>query len=116
MTSFTLPELRAILRQNALKGYSHYDKKQLVMLLREKELLPNGYTEKEVDPKLEKMRTIRSNPRPVVMTNIETGEEHTFPSIYKAARFINQPPGLITFWNGRVYNKHEIRIGNAVSS
>lgn len=34
-------------------------------------------------------------PRPVVATNIETGEQITFPSIYKAARFFNISQGNI---------------------
>ena len=35
------------------------------------------------------------SPRPVTATNLETGEQMTFPSIYKAARFFNISQGNI---------------------
>ncbi|ELU13788.1 hypothetical protein CAPTEDRAFT_213858 [Capitella teleta] len=53
-----LPELRAILREYKIKGYSHYTKKQLIELLKGKGL------------------------------DVETGDDILFPSIYKAAYFI----------------------------
>lgn len=33
-----LPELREILRKNKIKGYSHYNKKQLIEVLKERGL------------------------------------------------------------------------------
>jgi len=117
-----LPDLKEILRQNKMKGYSHYNKPQLIELLRGIGLLPNEppkpeKPKKEIDPRFERLRTIRTNPKRVTLKNITTGEEIMFPSIYKAARFINQSPRIITFWNGRVWNsKFEIKIEGYPSS
>ena len=111
-----LPELREILRQNKIKGYSHYNKKELVELLREKGLLPAEQPKpekpkKEIDPRFKRLKTIRTNPKRVVLKSVETGDKITFPSIYKAAKSINQSPRIVKFWNGTVWNKkYEIRI------
>ena len=120
--STKLPELREILRQNKIKGYSHYNKKQLVELLKGKGLLPEEppkpeKPKKEIDPRFIKLNTIRTNPKRVALKNIETGDILTFPSIYKASRFINTSPRIITFWNGRVWNnKYEIRVWDSGSA
>ena len=108
-----LPELREILRENKIKGYSHYNKKQLIELLKEKGLLPEEpeKPKKEINPRFARLKTIRTNPKRVVLKDIESGDEITFPSIYKASRFINQSPRIITFWNGRVWkDKYEIKV------
>ena len=115
-TMAKLPELREILHKNKIRGYSHYDKKKLIVLLREKGLLPDEppkpvKPKKEIDKKYEKLGTIRNNPKQVFLKSVETGDTITFPSIYKAAQFINQSPRIITFWNYRVWkNKYEIRV------
>ena len=108
-----LSELREILHKNKIRGYLHYDKKQLIVLLREEGLLPDEPVKpkKEIDSKYEKLQTIRNNPKQVFLKSVETGDTITFPSIYKAALFINQSPRIITFWNNRVWkNKYEIRV------
>ena len=102
-----LPELKAILRENKIKGWSHFSKPQLVDLLKENNLLPEPEPEKvvkEIDPKWERLRSIRKAPRPVTLTDVKTGEELTFSSIYKASKHINHSPRTITFWNGKVWN------------
>ena len=38
------------------------------------------------------------NPRKVKLVDIKTGEIINFPSIYKAAKFIDQAPLTITYW------------------
>ncbi len=108
-------ELREILHKNKIRGYLHYDKKQLIVLLGEEGLLPDEPPKpvkvKEVNPKYEKLGTIRNNPKQVFLKSVETGDTITFPSIYKAALFINQSPRIITLWNNRVWkNKYEIRV------
>ena len=47
---------------------------------------------------------IKQNPRKVSLENIETGEIETFPSIYKAAKFIDRASNTITYWDGKVWN------------
>ena len=106
-------ELREILATNQIKGYMHYDKKQLIVLLGEKGLLPSKpeKVKKEINTKFEKLATIRTNPKQVILKNVETGGTNTFSSIYKASKFIGRSPRIITFWNNRVWdNRYEIKI------
>ena len=106
-------ELREILATNQIKGYMHYDKKQLIVLLGEKGLLPPKpeKVKKEINHKFEKLATIRTNPKQVILKNVETGGTNTFSSIYKASTFIGRSPRIITFWNNRVWdNRYEIKI------
>jgi len=105
-----LPQLRQILTDNKIKGYSHYNKPQLVELLRERQLLPLEVEKltkpkKEIDPRFERLRTIRNNSKHVVLKDIVTEEEFKFSSIYRAGQFINKAPRTITFWGGRIWNK-----------
>ena len=111
-----LSELKEILYENKIKGYSHYTKKQLIEFLKEREMMPKEKPKpenpkKEIDPKYARLATIKNNPRRVTLKDIETEEELEFPSIYKAAQFLKRNPNLILFWNGRVWNNlYEIKI------
>ena len=70
---------------------------------------------KEIDPKYIKLATIRNNPKQVVLRSVETGGSITFPSIYKAAKCIDQSPRIITFWNNMVWNnRYEVKIASSV--
>ena len=52
-----------------------------------------------------------NNPRKVSLENVETGEIKTFPSTYKAGRFIDQSSETIVYWNGKVWNnKYKIKV------
>ncbi len=112
--SLKLPELRKILKQNNIKGYSQYSKKRLVELLRERKLIPEEppvKTRKELDPNYEWLKSIGKNPRQVILKCVNTGKEITFPSVYQAAKFIDRSPRIITFWDGRVWNNmYEIKV------
>ena len=46
---------------------------------------------------------IRKEPKSVKITNIETGEITTYPSIYQAGRALNVPFRIITYHNGTIY-------------
>ena len=114
-----LSQLREILLTNQINGYMHYDKKQLIVLLGVKGLLPPKpvKVKKEINSKYEKLATIRNNPKQVVLKNVETGGTITFPSIYKASKFIDRSPRIITFWNNRVWdNRYEIKIASPEQS
>ena len=66
---------------------------------------------KKKDPKYNRVKTIKKNPRKVSLEDTETGEINNFPSIYKAAKFIDRAPQTITYWNGGVWkNKYEVAI------
>ena len=103
-------ELREILATNQIKGKMDYNKKQLIVFLGEKGLLPSK-PEKVINHKFSYLTTIRNNPKQVVLKNVETGGTNTFSSIYKASKFIGRSPAIITFYNNRVWdNRYEIKI------
>ena len=112
-----MPELKYILRKNNIKGWSHLNKTQMVELLKEKELFPvepPKVTPKRdaiVNPKYPWLSEIRTKPKTVVLKDVATEEELTFPSLYKAARFIGKGTRTISFWDGRVWNsKYAVKI------
>ena len=69
----------------------------------EHDLLPKTELDKEKckDVKYDRLKTIKQNPRKVMLEDIETGEINIFPSIYKAAIFIDQAPQTVTYWGNR---------------
>ena len=83
--------------------YSYWDKKRLINLAYENDLLPKIELEKEnsKDVNYNRLKTIRNNPKKVILEDIKTGEIKTFPSIYRAAKFIDQAPQTITYWGNR---------------
>ena len=87
-------ELKTILKEKKIRFYSYWDKKRLIALANKHDLLP----EKSKDPKYDRLKTIKQNPRKVSLEDTETGEIKTFPSIYKAAKFI-----AISYWDGKVW-------------
>ena len=98
-----LKELKTILKENNIDFYTYWDKKRLVTLANEHDLLPKTKLEKEKskDVKYDRLKTIKQNPRKVMLDDTETGEIKIFPSIYKAAKFIDQAPQTITYWGNR---------------
>ena len=71
--------------------------------------------EKSKDAKYDRLKTIRQNPRKVMLEDVETGEieKKNFPSVYKAAQFIDQAPQTITYWvrrEGAWNNKYKVVI------
>ena len=85
-------ELKTLLKENKINFYTYWDKKRLIALANENDLLPKTELEKEKskDPKYNRLKTIKQNPRSVNIKEIETDEIKNFPSIYKAAKFIDQ--------------------------
>ena len=93
-----LPELRTILKENNLRGYSHYNKPELTRLLVSKGLIekPKEKSPKPIKDK-EYLKGIRKKPKKVKVTDLESGEETEYPSIYKCAQAFNLNPGLIVY-------------------
>ena len=96
-------ELKTLLKENKIHFYTYWDKNKLIALANEHDLLlktePNKEKSKNVN--YDRLKTIRKNPKKVMLEDIETGEKKTFPSVYKAAKFIDQAPQTITFWGNR---------------
>ena len=108
-----IKELKSILKENNIKFYTYWDKKRLVSLANEHNLLPKIETDKEKseDVNYDRLKTIMKNPRKVTLVDIETGEIINFPSIYKAAKFIDQAPMMIIYWvkkEGIWNNKYKV--------
>ena len=71
-----------------------------------KEVDPN----KVVDPKYHRLRTIRTNPLSVKLTNVDTGEAKSYNSLYKASRATRHGCGFFTRNNGKVVDGIMIEI------
>ena len=97
-----IKELKTLLKENKIHFYTYWDKKKLIALANEHDLLPKTELEKEKrkDVNYDRLKTTKQNPRKVMLENVKTGEIKTFPSIYKAAKFIDQAPQTITYWDG----------------
>ena len=87
-------ELNTLLKENNIHFYTYWDKKKLISLANEHNLLPKTEPKKEKskDVDYDRLKTIRKNPKKVIVEDIKTGEIKTFPSIYKASKFIEQAP------------------------
>ena len=108
-------ELKSILKENNIKFYTYWDKKRLVSLANEHNLLPKIEIDKEKseDVNYNRLKTIKKNPKKVILEDIETGEIINFPSIYKAAKFIDKAPLTITYWGnkeGGWNNKYKVTL------
>ena len=79
------------------------DEKKLTAVANEHNLLPKTELEKEKskDVNYNRLKTIRNNSKKVILEDIETGEIKIFPSIYRAAKFIDQAPQTIPCWGNR---------------
>ena len=69
-------ELKTILKENNIDFYTYWDKKRLVALANEHDLLPKTELEKEKskDVKYDRLKTIKKNPRKVTLEDTETGK------------------------------------------
>ena len=110
-----IKELKTLLKENNIGFYAYWGKKKLVDLANEHDLLPKPEPEKEKSKnvKYDKLKTIRNNPREVMVEDIETGEIKTFPSIYKASTFLDTSLYTIYYWgnkDGAWKNKYEILV------
>ena len=83
----SLTELRAMLKENNIRGYLHYNKSELVDVFIKRELLPDTMnittitslperenTKNEINPKYNFLKHIRNNPKKVEIQDMETGE------------------------------------------
>ena len=83
----SLRELRAMLKQNNIRGCHHYNKPELVDVLVKRGLLPESInittitslperkdTQKERNPKYNFLKHIRNSPKKVEIQDMEKGE------------------------------------------
>ena len=66
---------------------------------------------KVIDPKYYFLKQIRSNPKKVEIRDLETDKVVLYPSIYKAALVLDQNPGVISMYDGKVgRNRYVIKV------
>ena len=120
----SLTELRAMLKDNKIRGYLHYNKSELVDVLVQRGLLPETInitaitslpeqdnTKKEKNPKYNFLKHIRNSPKKVEIRDMETSEIIVYSSMYKAAMTFNQQSRLISANDGKVWrNRYAIKV------
>ena len=119
-----MTELRAMLKENKIRGYLHYNKSERVDVQVKRGLLPDTMniititslherenTQKEINPKYNFLKYIRNSPRKVQIQDMETGEIIIYSSTYKAAKRFNQQLRLISIYDGKVWrNRYAIKV------
>ena len=107
-------ELRKLLKKNGVVAYSYWGKNKLIDLAKINNLLPEPEEPEEPEePKQpeniswQRLKNIRKSPVKIKIIDIETGEEKTFPSIYKTAQFLDRSPQTIRHYGQRkgIWNK-----------
>ena len=104
-----IEELRKLLKENRIHFYTYWSKQKLMEVAEINDLLPKEEELKEEPKKepeeekpkyvnYERLKNIRHTPTKVILKDVETEEEQTFPSIYKAAQFIDRSPQTIRYW------------------
>ena len=109
-------ELKKLLKENGVHFYSYWSKNKLLDLAKINKLIPEPEPEepKPEVPKYvnyERLRNIRNSPISVKLIDIETKEEKTFPSIYKASQYLDKCPQTIRHFGKRKgiwNNKYQI--------
>ena len=109
-----LTELRAMLKENKIRVYLHYNKSELVDVLVKRGLLPEIInittitslperedTKKEINHKYNFLKHIRNSPKKIEIRDIETGEIIVYSSMYKAANTFNQQSRLLSAYDGK---------------
>ena len=113
----TSAELMEILKNNEIRGYSHYTKSKRIDLLPKRGLIPEKYgtnkqekAKKNIDPNYNFLRQIRHNPKNVEIHDLEADKVVLYPSIYKAALALDQNTGVISMYDGKVWrNRYKIK-------
>ena len=111
--------LKKVLYRNGIHFYSYWSKPKLLDLARINNLLPKPPKTKKSDidenkPKYENyehLKNIRNSPISVKLVDVETEEELTFPSIYKASQYIDKSPQTIRYFGkkkGIWNNKYKV--------
>jgi len=118
MPGYSLPELKQMMKDNNIRGWSNKNKPEILKILNENGLVEDvALVQKEKKPvknvlsEFELTKTIRWNPRKVVINDLDTGIETEYPSLYRAARTINFDAKTIARCNGKTLkNRYEIKM------
>ena len=119
----SLTELRAMLKENEIRGYLHYNKPEFGDVLVKSGLLPyttnitpitslpeRVITKKE-NPQYNFLKHIRNSRNKFEIQDMETGEIIIYSSMYKAAMRFNQQSILISTYDGKLWrNRYAIKV------
>ena len=104
-----IDDLRKLLKENGIHFFTYWSKQRLIDLAKINDLLPKEEPEEEKQKfaNYERLKNIRHTPTKVILKDVKTEEEHSFPSIYKAAQYIDKSPQVIRYWGIKkcVWNK-----------
>ena len=115
----SLTELRAMLKNNKIRGYLHYNKSELIDVLIKRAFLPETTTslperqntKKDRNLKYNILKYIRNSLKKVDILDIEADEIIVYSSMYKAAKTCNQQSRLISAYDGKVWrNRYAIKV------
>ena len=120
----SLRELRAMLKENNIRGCLHYNKPEVVDVLLKRGLLPEIInittitsrperkdTKNEINPKYNFLKHIRNSPKKVEIPDMKTGEIIIYSSMNKAAKRFNQQSWSISAYDGKVWrNRYAIKV------
>ena len=109
----SLTERKAILKENKIRGYLHYNKSEIVDVLVKRGLLSDTMNititslserenTKKKTPKHNFLKHIRNSPKKVEIQDMQTGEIIIYSSMYKAAKRFNQQSRLISTYDEKV--------------
>ena len=110
-------DLKKLLKENGIHYYSYWSKPKLIELAKINKLIPEP--EPELKPEIpkyvnyERLKNIRHSPISVKFIDIETKEEKTFPSIYKASQYLNTSAQTVSNYSKKNMiwkNKYQIII------
>ena len=119
-----LKELRAMLKENNIRGCIHYKKPELFDVLVKRGLLPEIIkittitspperedAKEETNPKYNFLKHIRNSPKKVEIQDMETGEIIVYTSMYKAAKRFNLQSRSIYAYDAKVWrNRYAIKV------
>ena len=104
--------MKKLLKENKIHFYIYWSQQKLIELAKLNNLLPPKIEEpkkeaEEEKPKYvnyERLKNIRHTPIKVILEDVETKEKKTYPSIYKAAQFLDQFPQTVRYWSRKKGN------------
>lgn len=117
MPSYSLPELKQMMRDNKLKGWATMNKPEILKLLQEKGLVSDEVLVKQEKPvkavssNYEFANCRRLNPKKITINDLHTGVETEYPSVYRASKTIGIAPGAIARYYGKTLKgRYEIKV------
>ena len=108
-----LPQLKELMKQHNIRGGSYLNKPEMISRFIENGVLTREDVEKwkppakvtSKDAKYDRLKHIRTHPKRVEFLDLETGSFDKYPSLYKAGKALDLNPGVIAWFNGKVYKK-----------